>query len=103
MDLAQIAAPIQPYLAQLPDPESPEAIGFLVIGIAALVGLISSTIKNVLDIAHSMRAKPGEFATKEDVSRLEGRLDASESEWREELRAIHRALGRIEGALETRS
>lgn len=111
-----------PLLAKLPDPQSSESIGWLMVAGGALLVII----KNASDLYRSWFVKsPADhdtFATKADVLKLEAEVDGDVSRvehrlelWATELRTkidqqdttssesreqTERALGRIEGKID---
>ncbi|MBB5351075.1 hypothetical protein HNR46_001309 [Haloferula luteola] len=105
-----------PLLAEiggaLPDPESPQTVGWLLLSLAAVVATGDRIMSGMLNwrklkgadaAEHSQYVtKPEHHALKEDVSNLDGRVTSIERTLTSEMQAIHRALGRIEGKLGTK-
>jgi hypothetical protein len=104
--------PITYLLANvLPDPSSASALGWLVLT-AAGAALAANQLLGAVITVRKLRGNDPEtdarYATKHeitniatDVAALEGRIDQVNKTLSTELRDIHRALGRIEGALGT--
>lgn len=106
-DLAFLALPL--VVAQLPPPESPMSVGWIVLALAAasmayekITGGILNTRKlKGSDPEHDARyVSREEFnALKERTISVEAKQEVSQTTMSNELSAIHRALGRIEGHL----
>jgi hypothetical protein len=108
-DLVFLSLPL--VVAQLPPPESPMSVGWVVLALAAAAvayekitgGIINTRKLKGADPEHDARyVARGEFeAVKEQTSRLEGQIASIQLTVNNDMRAVHRALGRIEGALGT--
>lgn len=108
-DLVFLALPFA--VAQLPPPESPTSVGWLVLALAAAAvayekitgGIINTRKLKGADPEHDARyvTKPELDAVKEQISRIEGQTASIQLTVNNDMRAVHRALGRIEGALGT--
>ncbi len=93
----------------LPDPNSSASIGWLLAALAGLaltVNQILGTLLNIRRLRGNDPAADERYATKDEhnalsdrVTLMQGEIRAQGSTLATELRAIHRSLGRIEGAM----
>lgn len=99
-------------IADLPAPDSPAGVGWLMLALAALAVAgekITGGILNVRKLKGSDPAADDRYATKDEHNALKDRVTSQEAKQEAlqitlstELAAIHRALGRIEGHLSAR-
>lgn len=90
--------------APLPDPSSPQTVGWLLLALAAVAGAVNQALGGVVNFRRlkgADQAEASRWATKDEHVALEARVESVERTQASELRDIHRALGRIEGALGT--
>lgn len=95
----------------LPDPKHPSTVGWLLVAagaVAVAVNQVTGGVLNFRKLKAGDRLDAARFATRQEhaalasqVGEVKGEVSAMQKTLSTELRSVHRALGRIEGALGT--